>query len=71
MLFSWPDLNYLVDFVISMRWTDPRLTFQNLKDRHHCADYYNYLVMTVFSIFLTNYTSVDSVYGENVSFYES
>ena len=35
-VLSFPDIDtlqstYLVDFIISMRWNDPRLTFKNLK----------------------------------------
>ena len=29
--FLFLELNYLVDFVLSMRWNDPRLNYRNLK----------------------------------------
>ena len=31
-IFFHSELNYLVDFVLSMRWNDPRLQFLNLKE---------------------------------------
>ena len=39
-ILSFPDINtlestYLVDFVISMRWLDPRLTYKNLKEIYY------------------------------------
>jgi len=30
-IFPFLELNYLVDFVLSMRWNDPRLNYRNLK----------------------------------------
>ena len=37
-ILSFPDIDtlestYLVDFVISLRWLDPRLTYKNLKEQ--------------------------------------
>ena len=39
-ILSFPDINtlqstYLVDFVISMRWLDPRLSYKNLKEIYY------------------------------------
>ena len=39
-ILSFPDIDtiqstYLVDFVISMRWLDPRLTYKNLKETYY------------------------------------